>query len=155
MRGTEELEERVNWSSDSFGGDCDPPSVPAVLKLRSTVTGMGLDEQTPPSPLHNRPPALRPLRIPFPHIHGPPNSPNSTRSPRPHAPHAPTWAPVSLVLTISSSGMMCAGLKKCAPSSRRRAAAPPDILAPTSSMSMVEVLVERMASGRQAFSRSV
>jgi hypothetical protein len=67
------------------------------------------------------------------------------------APHCnPTCGLVSLVRTISSSGITCAGLKKCAPSTRRWAR----VLAPTRLMSMVDVLVERMASGRQADSRS-
>ncbi len=74
--------------------------------------------------------------------------------PRPPPPRLPTCALVCCVRTISSSGMMCAGEKKCAPTSRSAAWRPPAILAPTSSMSMVEVLVDRMASGRQCFSRS-
>jgi hypothetical protein len=45
---------------------------------------------------------------------------------------------------------MCAGEKKCAPTMRPAAF----VLAPTSEMSMVDVLVDRMASGRHAASRS-
>lgn len=57
---------------------------------------------------------------------------------------------VCLVRTISRSGMMCAGLKKCAPTMRSWLR----VLAPTSSMSMVEVLVARMQVGEQEASRS-
>ena len=45
---------------------------------------------------------------------------------------------------------MCAGLKKCAPMTRSWDL----VLAPMSSMSMVEVLVDRMQSGPQTLSRS-
>mmetsp|Transcript_695 Transcript_695/g.2030 ORF Transcript_695/g.2030 Transcript_695/m.2030 type:complete len:319 (-) Transcript_695:535-1491(-) len=61
-----------------------------------------------------------------------------------------TWGEVCLDRTISSSGMMWAGLKKWAPIMRSCAS----VLAATSSMSMVLVLVARMASLRHAFSRS-
>ena len=45
---------------------------------------------------------------------------------------------------------MCAGLKKCAPMTRSWDL----VLAPMSSMSMVEVLVDRMQSGPHTLSRS-
>mmetsp|Transcript_7277 Transcript_7277/g.18491 ORF Transcript_7277/g.18491 Transcript_7277/m.18491 type:complete len:248 (-) Transcript_7277:758-1501(-) len=50
----------------------------------------------------------------------------------------------------SNSGMMCAGEKKCAPTMRSGDL----ILAATLVMSMVDVLVDRMQSGRHAASRS-
>ncbi len=57
----------------------------------------------------------------------------------------PTCWLVRPVRTISSSGITCAGLKKCAPTMRSCAR----VLAPTTSMSMVLVLVDRMQSGLQ------
>ena len=61
-----------------------------------------------------------------------------------------TCLEVRSVRTISSSGMTWAGLKKCAPMMRSGQV----VCAPTSSMLMVEVLVDKMASGRQARCRS-
>lgn len=55
----------------------------------------------------------------------------------------PTCLLVLLVRTISSSGITCAGLKKCAPTMRSCAL----VVLPTMSMSMVLVLVDRMQSG--------
>ncbi len=52
--------------------------------------------------------------------------------------------------TISSRGMMWAGEKKCAPTMRSAAR----VLAPMREMSMVDVLDDRMASGRHTRSRS-
>ena len=52
--------------------------------------------------------------------------------------------------TISSSGITCAGEKKWAPTMRSAAR----VSLPIRLMSMVLVLLLRMASGRHAFSRS-
>ena len=57
---------------------------------------------------------------------------------------------MSLVRTISSSGITCAGEKKWAPTMRSAAR----VCLPIRLMSMVLVLLLRMASGRHAFSRS-
>ncbi len=52
--------------------------------------------------------------------------------------------------TISNSGMICAGLKKCAPMTLSWDL----VFEPMSSMSMVEVLVDSMQSGPHTLSRS-
>jgi hypothetical protein len=57
---------------------------------------------------------------------------------------------VLLVRTISSRGMMCAGLKKWAPMTRSWDL----VFEPMSSMSMVEVLVDSMQSGPHTLSKS-
>ena len=54
--------------------------------------------------------------------------------------------------TTSSSGMMCAGEKKWFPTTLDAACG--SSLAPTTSMSIVDVLVDSTASGLQAFARS-
>ena len=61
-----------------------------------------------------------------------------------------TCLEVSLVRTISSRGMMCAGLKKWAPTILSAAF----VFFPIKEMSMVEVLEDNIHSAEQAFSRS-
>ena len=62
----------------------------------------------------------------------------------------PTCFDVSVVLTISSNGMMCAGLKKWAPIILSAAL----VLLPISEISIVEVFEDKIVWGPQAFSRS-